>query len=145
MTSHDVIFWSRRCAAHFSWVQDLIKKPTIGTPTFTPSHPHPTVLCLLTYFPKLINLHVFCALLHRDLNDILRSFTFNDATGTEYLRRVNRIKEREEKDSLDHLEMINEPHELLKSLHCKKKERSLTNEGKVFDNYQVEHGSRIGN
>lgn len=81
--------------------------------------PWETVLSLLKYFPKLINVDVFCALLDTHLNDILGPFTLNDAAGTEYLRRVNRIKEREEKDSLELLEMTNESHELLKSLGYK--------------------------
>ena len=78
--------------------------------------PWETVLCLVKYFPKLINLHVYCIILHTDLNDILGSFSFNDAAGTEYFRRVNRIKERNEQDQLKQMEMINKSNENLKSL-----------------------------
>jgi hypothetical protein len=82
--------------------------------------PWETVLRLLNYFPKLINLDVylddFCVLLLGDLNDILGPFPLNDAAGTEYLRRVNRIRERKEKFSLDQSEIINRLNESRKRL-----------------------------
>lgn len=60
--------------------------------------PWEVVTYLIKYFPKLIDLHVYCEYLDKILYAILGSFPFNDLAGAEYLRRVNLMKKKEEEE-----------------------------------------------
>jgi hypothetical protein len=59
------------------------------------------VSCLMKYFPKLLNLHVYCECSDQVFDAIRGSFPLNDLTGVEYLRRVNPIKEEQEKNFIE--------------------------------------------
>lgn len=67
------------------------------------------VSCLLKYFPKLINLHVFGIPSTSELNSMLGSFPLDDAAaGTEYCRWVDRIKQKKDQDILHALALENQ-------------------------------------
>jgi len=54
------------------------------------------VSCLMKYFPKVLNLHVYCECQGQALDAIRGSFPLNNLKGVEYLRRVNLMKEEQE-------------------------------------------------